>query len=67
MKEKIEEEKNLNEYAKKAKLKIFNNRYLYEKLKYLTDYNKITKTAINNYVSKQNPDKITILKNKHVF
>ena len=63
MKEKIEEEKNLNEYAKKAKLKIFNNRYLYEKLKYLTDYNKITKTAINNYVSKQNPDKITILKN----
>ena len=66
MKEMNEDEINLRKYAKEAKIKIFYNKFLYEKLKYLSDYNKITKQAVNEIMSKPNQEKKSILDNYNI-
>ena len=63
MKEISEEEKYLNEYAKLSKEQILLNNFLYKKLEYLADYNKITKKILDDTIFKQNMDQKTILDN----
>ena len=63
MKEISEEEKYLNEYAKLSKEQILLNNFLYKKLEYLADYNKITKKILEELFSKHNKEEISILEN----
>ena len=63
MKEISEEEKYLNEYAKLSKEQILLNNFLYKKLEYLADYNKITKKILEELFSKHNKEPISILEN----
>jgi hypothetical protein len=66
MKEMNEEEIDLIKYAKKAKIKILYNKFLYEKLKYLSDYHEITKKAVNEIISKSNQKQKSILDNYNI-
>ena len=61
-----EEEIDLIKYAKKAKIKILYNKFLYEKLKYLSDYHEITKKAVNEIISKSNQKQKSILDNYNI-
>lgn len=61
-----EEENDLIKYAKKAKIKMLYNKFLYEKLKYLSDYNEITKKAVNEIISKSNQKQKSILDNYNI-
>ena len=60
MKYENEEEKNLRKYAKEAKIKIFLNNYLKEKLKYIENITKMTKEVINECLSNENKDLLAI-------
>ena len=60
MKYENEEEKNLRKYAKEAKIKIFLNNYLKEKLNYLQNITKLTKEVISECLSNENKDIISI-------
>ena len=63
MKYENDDEKNLREYAKKAKIKIFFNNYLKEKLKFLEDYTKVTKKILNECISKKSNESLSLFKN----
>ena len=63
MKYENDDEKNLREYAKKAKIKIFFNNYLKEKLKFLEDYTKMTKKILNECISKKSNESLSLFKN----
>ena len=60
MKYENDEEKNLRKYAKEAKIKIFHNNYLKEKLNYLENITKLTKEVISECLSNENKDIISI-------
>ena len=63
MKEISEEDHYLVKYAKLSKHQILLNKFLYEKLQYLTDYNKMIKKILDDTIFKQNMDQKTILDN----
>ena len=63
MKGESEEETILRKYAKEAKNKILYNKYLYEKLKFFSDYNKVTKDSINKFISLKNKDQLLVCNN----
>ena len=63
MKYENKDEKNLIEYAKTAKIKIFLNNYLKQKLKFLEDYAKTTKKILNECLSKKSNESLSIFKN----
>ena len=63
MKEISEEDHYLVKYAKLSKHQILLNKFLYEKLQYLIDYNKMIKKILDDTIFKQNMDQKTILDN----
>jgi len=66
MKEINEEQNILSEYAKEVKIKMLINKFLYEKLKYLNKYNKITKDIISEFFSRPKLAKKYILDNYQI-
>ena len=63
MKYENKDDKNLIEYAKKAKEKIFLNNYLKEKLHFLEDYAKTTKNILNECLLKKGNKSLSIFQN----
>ena len=63
MKYENKDEKNLINYAKQAKIKIFLNNYLKEKLKFLEDYSKTTKKILNECILRKGNESLSIFKN----
>ena len=61
-----EETKNhILKLAKNAKMKILLNNYLHEKLKYLKDYTKLTKEAIQKCLNNKKSNPLSLLNNYH--
>ena len=63
MKYENKDEKNLIEFAKQAKIKIFLNNYLKEKLNFLEDYAEKTKKILNECILKKGHESLSIFNN----
>ena len=63
MKYENKDEKNLIEFAKQAKIKIFLNNYLKEKLNFLEDYAEKTKKILNECILKKGQESLSIFNN----
>ena len=63
MKYENKDEKNLIEFAKQAKIKIFLNNYLKEKLNFLEDYAEKTKKILNECILKKGHESLSLFNN----
>ena len=63
MKYENNDEKNLIKFAKQAKIKIFLNNYLKEKLNFLEDYAEKTKKILNECILKKGHESLSIFNN----